>query len=388
MNRFPSSTPAHHALYVTLLASCVQGGLHAQTAPAQDAQTLDAIIVTAQGRREELQKAAAPIAVFSEVKIQDAGIETTPDFVRLVPNMQFDGSDTAGSSFVSMRGIQQVNGTDAPVAIVVDGVPQNHQYEFRMDLFDIEQIEVLRGPQGALYGRNAVVGAVVINTKQPGNLKEGFVQAGIGGYGQQKLSASTSGPVVEDRLLYRLSVAGHDFDGALNNAYRGDKSDWLKTYDMRGQLLWLPAEHHRIEWRTNNSFLHGGAMKAISMPSGNPDNSNRWQEPATDLFNQSLQRIKSGNLHYRWEGRAMTLTSMTGYTHIFENYYADLDYCNPVLCPEGFAGLGQVDQVGTTKVDQVSQELRLGSPEGAKVQWTGGVYWLTTRRKYDGAEVD
>jgi len=382
MNRQTSIAPAYHALYTVLLALGVQG-LHAQTPQTQDTQTLDAIIVTAQGRREELQKAAAPIAVFSEVRIQDAGIETTPDFVRLVPNMQFDGSDTAGSSFVSMRGIQQVNGTDAPVAIVVDGVPQNHQYEFRMDLFDIEQIEVLRGPQGALYGRNAVAGAVVIKTKQPGNLNEGFIQASVGGYGHQKLSASASGPLVEDRLLYRLSVAGHDFDGALNNAYRGDKSDWLKTYDMRGQLLWLPAEQHRIEFRMNDSFLHGGAMKAISMPAGNPDNSNLWQEPATDLFNQSLQRIKSSNLHYRWQGEAMSVTSITGYTHIFEDYYADLDYCNPVLCPEGFAGLGQVDQAGVTKVDQVSQELRLNSPEDSKVQWTAGVYWLTTRRKYD-----
>jgi len=366
------------------LASAIVMAL-AQAANAQQASepaTLDTIIVTSQGRSEELQKAAAPIAVFSEVRIQDAGIETTPDFVRLVPNMQFDQSDTAGNSFVSMRGIQQVNNADAPVAIVVDGVPQNHQREFRMELFDIEQIEVLRGPQGALYGRNAVAGAVVIKTKQPGNRAEGYAQASIGGYGHQKLSASASGPVLEDRLFYRLSVSGHDFDGALNNAYRGDKADWLNGYDLRGQLRWLPSERHEIEWRINHSFLHGSAMRAVSMTSGNPNNTNTWQEPLSDLFSQSTQRTKSSNLHYRWRGDQMTLTSITGYTHIFEDLYADLDYCNPVLCPGGFAGLGQVDQAWTLNLYQLSQELRLSSPEHSSLQWTTGVYWLGNRRKY------
>jgi len=372
---------ARHALSAALVMLCLDNAA-AQTPLTQDAQTLDTIIVTSQGRREELQKAAAPIAVFSEVRIQDAGIETTPDFVRLVPNMQFDQSDTAGNSFVSMRGIQQVNNADAPVAIVVDGVPQNHQREFRMELFDIEQIEVLRGPQGALYGRNAVAGAVVIKTKQPGNLNEGFMQASIGGYGQQKLSASISGPVLEDELFYRLSVSGHEFDGALNNSYRGDKADWMNSHDLRGQLRWLPTQHQQIEWRINNSFLHGGAMKATSMTAGNPANANTWQEPLTDLFSQSTQRVKSSNLHYRWQGEAMTLTAITGYTQIAENLYADLDYCNPARCPGGFAGLGQVDQDWTLNLYQLSQELRLSSAENAQLQWTTGVYWLNTRRKY------
>jgi len=368
------------ALFMFIVSGVHHAG--AQGLQTQDAQTLDAIIVTSQGRREELQKAAAPIAVFSEVRIQDAGIETTPDFMRLVPNMQFDYADTAGSSFISMRGIQQVNGADIPVAIVVDGVPQSGQLESRMELFDIEQIEVLRGPQGALYGRNAVAGAVVIKTKPASNQGEGFVQAGIGGYGQQKLSGSASGPLIQDQLFYRLSASGQEFDGALNNSYRGDKADWMNSYDLRGQLRWLPAEQHEVNLRLSHSFLHGGAMKATSMTSGNRNNSNIWQEPLTDLFSQSIQRLKSGNLHWRWQGRAVTLSSITGYTHIFEDFYADLDYCNPVLCPGGFAGIGQVDQHGTMRRHQLSQDLRLSAHEDATLQWTIGAYWLATRRKY------
>jgi len=378
----PSILPAYRRLAAALAA--VIGSIHSVAAqsPPGDAQTLDTIIVTSQGRREELQKAAAPIAVFSEVRIQDAGIETTPDFMRLVPNMQFDYADTAGSSFISMRGIQQMNGADIPVAIVVDGVPQSGQLESRMELFDIEQIEVLRGPQGALYGRNAVAGAVVIKTKPASNQNEGFAQASIGGHGQQKLSGSSSGPLIEDRLFYRLSVSGQEFDGELNNRYRGDKADWMNAYDLRGQLRWLPTQRQQLEWRVSHSFLHGGAMKATSLTPGNPDNSNIWQEPLTDLYSQSVQRLKSSNVHWRWQGETMTLTSISNYTHIFEDFYADLDYCNPVLCPGGFAGLGQVDQHGTSTRYQLSQEIRLAASEHATVQWTVGAYWLATRRKY------
>jgi len=143
--------PQHPLTLGLILALCGIQTVNAQQGSEQDAQTLDTILVTSQGRTEELQKAAAPIAVFSEVKIQDAGITSTADFVRLVPNMSYDTSFTVGTTYVSMRGIQQINNADAPIAVVVDGVPQNNQKEFRMDLFDIEQIEVLRGPQGALY---------------------------------------------------------------------------------------------------------------------------------------------------------------------------------------------------------------------------------------------
>jgi len=353
-------------------------------AHAQEAQTLDTIIVTSQGRSEELQKAAAPIAVFSEVHIQDAGISNTADFVRLVPNMSYDTSFTIGNSFVRMRGIQQLNNADAPVAIVVDGVPQNNQKEFKMDLFDIEQIEVMRGPQGALYGRNAVAGAIVINTKQPGNFNEGFIQGEIGGYGLRKISGSTSGPIVDDRLFYRLSLSGSDFDGAINNSFLNEKVDWSRGHDLRGQLKWLPSDHQQVEWRMTSSALRGGAIFDTSFPKDNPDNTNIWQEPLSDFLGISSRRIKSSSLKYRWEGEAVNLTSISSYTNLYEDYYGDLDFCNPVVCPGGlFDTLGQAEQSQVLNVHQASQEIRLSAAEHALIQWTAGAYVLQTRRKLD-----
>jgi len=353
------------------------------SAQAQEADpaTLDTILVTSQGRTEELQKAAAPIAVFGEVQIQNAGINNTGDFVRLVPNMTFDESYTVGNSFVTMRGIQQINNSDAPVAIVVDGVPQNNQKEFRMDLFDIEQIEVLRGPQGALYGRNAVAGAVVINTKQASNFQEAFAQIGIGDHGLRKFNASTSGPVIEDRLFYRFSVAGNDYDGAINNAYHNAPVDWSRGHDLRGQLRWLPSERQQLELRLNRSLVSGGAAPAASLTNGNLNNSNIWQAPYSDILGRSDRRIDAAIFKYRLDGERMDVTAITGYTHLYEGVYADSDYCNPVDCPNGLFGLGQVDQKHRLQLYQLSQEIRLSAPEDAPIQWSAGAYVLSTRRK-------
>jgi iron complex outermembrane receptor protein len=81
------------------------------------------------------------------------------DFLGMTPNVSFDQSFTVGNSFVTVRGIEQINNADSPVAVVVDGVPQGNQKQLKMELFDVERIEVLEDPQGALYGRNAIGGA-------------------------------------------------------------------------------------------------------------------------------------------------------------------------------------------------------------------------------------
>jgi len=350
-----------------------------------DAQTLDTITVTSQGRTEELQKAAAPIAVFSEVRIQDAGITSTSDFVRLVPNMSFDTSFTIGNSYTTMRGIMQRNNIDSPVTIVVDGVPQNNQKEFKMDLFDIEQIEVLRGPQGGLYGRNSVAGAVIINTKQPGNYHEGFAQIGMGDHGLRKLSGSTSGPLIEDRLFYRFSLSASDYDGAIMNTYLNEPVDFYRGHDMRGQIKWLPRENQELDWRITRSKLRGGAYPDLVFLENNTNNSNIWGNPIGDILGTSARLIEGSSLKYKWDGQAMSVTSVTGYTHIFEDFIGDLDICNPVVCPNGFRNsMGQIDGAQILKVYQLSQEIRLSSPQDAPIQWTAGAFLLDTRRKLRG----
>jgi iron complex outermembrane receptor protein len=154
------------------------GAAYADTPPVTGGR-LEVVVVTAQRREQELQDVPVSVTAFSETAINDAGIKNTADFMALTPNVSFDQSFTVGNSYVTMRGVEQINNADSPVAIVVDGVPQGNQKQLKMDLYDIERIEVLRGPQGALYGRNASR-AINIITKQPTNEFSGFAALGGG----------------------------------------------------------------------------------------------------------------------------------------------------------------------------------------------------------------
>ena len=115
-----------------------------------DEEGLGVIVVTAQTRNQQLQDVPIQVSAFGEEQIADAGIDSTQDFMDLVPNVSFDDSFTYLNSFVVVRGVTQINNADSPVAVIVDGVPQNSQKQLKMNLFDLERIEVLKGPQGGL----------------------------------------------------------------------------------------------------------------------------------------------------------------------------------------------------------------------------------------------
>ena len=160
---------------------------------------LEEIVVTAQYREENLQEVPVAVTAFSADEITRAGIENTQDFINLTPNVTLDDSFTLGNTFVQVRGVAQINNADSPIAIVVDGVPQNNQKQFKQELFDMERIEVLKGPQGSLYGRNAIGGAINIVTKAPTNELEGFVKAGYGNGDEKKFSGGLRGAIIEDK---------------------------------------------------------------------------------------------------------------------------------------------------------------------------------------------
>src|SRR6185312_172313 len=131
------------------------------------------VVVTARKRDEPFQNVPMTVNVLTEQTIQSAGIESPRHFIALVPNMTLVETQNAGNSFVTVRGISQARNSEPSVAVLVDGVLETNPYEFDQELFDIRQIEVLKGPQGALYGRNAIGGAIIIRTKDIADQFEG-----------------------------------------------------------------------------------------------------------------------------------------------------------------------------------------------------------------------
>ena len=145
---------------------------------AQAQEQLEEIIVTARFRSETAVDAPAAIKAFTAAEIDSAGIQTPHDFIQLTPNMTVVQTQNPGNSFITIRGVSQARNSDMPVAVVVDGVVMTNPAQFNQELFDIEQIEVLKGPQGALYGRNAIGGAVNIVTKPASDEFEARLRVG------------------------------------------------------------------------------------------------------------------------------------------------------------------------------------------------------------------
>ena len=350
-------------------------------AQQNESLALEEIIVTAEAREENLQAVPVAVTAFSARDILSAGIQSTADFIAFTPNVTFDDSFTVGNSFVTVRGVAQINNADSPIAIVVDGVPQNNQKQFKMELYDIERIEVLKGPQGALYGRNAIGGAVNIITKGPTEAFEGFVNVGAGNAGQRNVQAAVSGPLVEDKLLFRLAGSYREADGLIDNTFLNTEVDFVESTDFRARLLWRPAEAWNVDFRLATSTLDGGAIyDAAFWDNTGPNNTNEERSPVTDILGDSERTIDEFSVRVDYAVDAGTFTYIGAYTDIAEDYFGDLDFCNPVDCPGGFFGFGQVDQAQDLEVELLSHELRWTSNEDARFRYTAGVFAITTDR--------
>jgi iron complex outermembrane recepter protein len=347
---------------------------------------LEEIVVTAQRRTEKLQEVPVSVTAFTEKAIQDAGIRNTADFLAMTPNVNFDESFTVGNSFLTIRGIQQVNNADPPVAFVVDGVPEGNQKQQKMDLYDVERIEVLEGPQGALYGRNAIGGAINIITKQPTDEFSGFVQGGGGSGSLKEGEFALSGPIIKDKLLFRVSGDYTDKDGQITNTFLNEKVDFYRGADVRAKLLWLATDAFKADLRYAHTDNNGPCCADVALPLSATTPANQYGanlygiEPHEDILGSSHLMSDEVTLKGDWKSDPGTLTSISGYTKLSENYYGNFGFCNAVQCPGGPFGIGELDQSQDLQVKLLSEELRFASREDQPIRYIVGAYYLQTHR--------
>lgn len=375
------------------LSSACVAGLAAMASPgialAQDGEGGDVIVVTGQLRSQDLQDVAASVNVLTAEMIEDAGVRTTEDFVALTPNLTFDDSFTYQNSFVVIRGVTQVNNADAPVAIIVDGVPQNNQKQFKQPLFDVQQIEVLKGPQGSLYGRNAIGGAINIVTKQPTNDFEGFLGGSVSNGVGYRAEAGLSGPIIEDKVLFRIAGSYYATDGLIENEFLDEKVDDVdRDFSIRGKLKISPSENFSIDLRASYSDFDAGSSydtvtnntpNSAAVPVFRAGTSNDISQSTSDFRGFTVGEILELSGKADWELPFATATYILGYTDIDESYRADLDFSNPTM-PSGIFGgfnLGQGQDLG---VELFSHELRFVSPDDQPFRWILGGYYLDTNR--------
>ena len=353
---------------------------------------IEEIIVTARGRDENLQEVPVTVSAFTAQQIIDAGIERPGDFIALAPNVTIVEAQNAGTSFITIRGIAQVRNNEAPVAVAVDGMLQTSPNQFTQQLLDIERIEVLKGPQGALYGRNAVGGAINITTKQPGNEFEGRLKAGYGNGGHKTLAGSASGPIVKDMLLYRISGSWLDRDGYIDNVYLDEEIDPVEDTTIQGRFTWNASENLSTNLRLYYSDLEGGALNYITQIgdyntggfnfAGTIDADDTSIPYQANNIGENTREIFEAALKLDYDTGFGTLTSITSYNQLEEFYFNDqfpYSRFNSLSSATGAIGLdGSASQFWD--IDAWSQEIRFTSPSENRLRWIAGVYYVETDR--------
>ncbi len=350
----------------------------AQDAPALAAAEKDSneVVVTALRRDSTVQNTPAAITAFDAKAIESAGIDKPADFIGLTSNVQLIETQNVGNAFVIIRGITQNRNSEPSVAVVVDGVQQVNAAQFNQELFDIEQIEILKGPQGGLYGRNAIGGAIVITTKDPTNKFEGRAFAGIdNGFGYT-LRAGVSGPIA-DKLKFRLSGSWRDTQGYIPNTFLGRDADPVKDFSIRGKLLWEPTDNLSVDLRGFVSLLKSQAfyynivneVNNVSLPVrvNNAGIDNR------DIYNVSLK------IDYKADWGL--IRSMTSYDKVSEILTGDAFNFLPIRESLLFQFFGfDLNQSQFLEVKAISEDLRISSPDKNRFQWSLGTYLIQTDR--------
>jgi iron complex outermembrane receptor protein len=371
------------ALAVSALAAAPLAAQDAAQAEAEAEQD-EGIVVTGLRRSETLQDTPAAVTAFDSQAITNAGIERPADFIALTPNVNLVETQNAGNAFVVIRGISQNRNSEPSVAVIVDGVQQVNPAQFNQDLFDIEQIEVLKGPQGGLYGRNAIGGAIIITTKKPTDEFSGNITAGIdNGFGYY-LRGGISGPVAEN-VFFRVAGSYYDTEGFIPNTFLGEDADPVEDFSLRANLLIEATDRFTIDLRGSLNQLRtqglyynivGDVNTVAPVRVNNPGQNDR------DIYNLSLK--------LEYAGDNAVLTSISSYDTLEEVLTGDAFDFLPIEDSfffnlfEFLLGTGNgfdLNQSQFLDVKAFSQEVRLASPEdGRAFSWMVGGYLIDTER--------
>lgn len=335
--------------------------------------TLEEIVVTAQKREENVRDVPIAISVMSGDDLKEAAISRFDDMARLIPNVSFNSDFNS----LYMRGIgtAELNIlSEQAVSYVLDGVYVARLDYLKPGFMDVERIEVLKGPQGTLYGRNATAGVMSITYGEPTREWEGDLSISGGERNSRKAEGVLSGPLTED-LSFRASGSFFREDGhTLNRAdddTLGDKvSEQLRlklNYEFSDGTYASLAYHHFDYfvgvWGGNEAFAYPAALKPAIVVLDPTFETELNREGSSNLQNNSTGRGRIVPLQITVERWDHTFTSITAYSELNDHQGGDID--------GSAADLGQIH--ASTESNAVSQEFRLVSPPGA-LEYVGGLF--------------
>ena len=228
--------------------------------PSTAVAQLEEVVVTARARSESLQDVPATVTAFTEGQIENMGVQRAEDFIYMTPGVTFVNTVEVGDSSLSIRGINGARDAETNFAFIVDGVLYTNPSAFNREYPDLAQIEVLKGPQGALYGRSAAAGAVIMSTKRPTQEMEGSIKVGAAEYGTYYGTATIAGPLGSD-VAGRLTVTHRKTDGFLENIYLNDDvvNDYKETA-ISTRLVFDPSDTLSIDTKLRYSDVSAASI--------------------------------------------------------------------------------------------------------------------------------
>jgi iron complex outermembrane receptor protein len=342
-------------------------------------QTDNVIVVTAQKREQDIIEVPVAVSAFSDTALQAANVNDFADITRLSPSLTINGAANNNEATIALRGIGTFSfstSVEPSVSVVIDDVAVVQQGQAFSNLADIGRIEVLRGPQGNLFGKNASAGVINIVTKAPSADFTGNVEGVLTDDGETRVSAMLSGPI-SDSVGFRINGYYVDRDGYIDNLQTGNSLNGEEGFGLRGKLvaeigaaeITLIADHSQRDVLGNAAtFLRlptdarffGNAFDRTGIEIGLGANTIRFdRDPIANNEQTSLTGKMDLDLGFA------TLTSVTGYQEWNYDFGQDVDGTSLPL----------IFQTGPYAAQQFSQELRLTSPSADGFEYMFGLFY-------------
>jgi iron complex outermembrane receptor protein len=342
---------------------------------------IEEIIVTSRFRAEKLSDVPDSITAFTAEDVERYRMERINRVAALTPNLRFSDDQEVGVSTLVIRGVRQNRGTgQPPVSFLVDGVSATNNLLTTQELFDIESVDVLRGPQGALYGRNAIGGAILIATRQPTETPEYNLRFSAAEGKDYTLAGSASGPLGESDVLGRFSFRLQDREGQLRNAYLDNQYvDYKESVSLRGKLLFTPSDKLTVDLRAQYLDQDGGSGYFMPgtdfyLPLPPPNDPIIVDVPEFEIQSNKIGEsfVKSSEVSAKidYDLGWGTLTSITSFTDVDSGNDQDLDQTY----------VEAIDIIVIDNSETIAQELRLVSDDDQSLRWVAGVSWFSQDR--------
>ncbi len=421
-------TTQQYSLLHRLMTTFISGAIAATAVgPLTASAAMDELVTTtARGRSEAVKDVPASVAVISQTDIEALGIQRVEDFINLVPGVSIVNAADAGDTQINIRGINGTRDAENSIALVIDGILMTNPAAVNREYTNLQQIDIIKGPQGAIYGRNAAAGAIIITTQQPGEEFSASFKGSAAEDASYLLLGNLSGPI-GDSLGWSIGGDYRTTDGYYKDVFSGrdDVTDSFESYNVDGRLVWDVTDNWTVDTKVrygevdansisfNSVFQLPGAAAFLGAPAFNEDVNDHPFQFNSNVVSTNDQESLEFSIRSTTDLGWADLTAWGLYSDIDNSLSADGTsgafgfFFQDQLCRDSTAALtgfpvGAPQLIGGTPETSIfgaytpttcdgtqyqernqrdySFEVRLASKADQRLRWSGGLYYLNIDR--------